>query len=92
LEELDQATHFVLFTVDPDFKFTRGGHCFEDGYAKGTGKQRAIIGPRQMVFHYLPGTRRFEIWKTCRDWLIEENKKDEEELSQARKSGDKSGL
>ena len=75
IEELDEATHLVLLTVDPDFKFTRGGHCFEDGYAKGKGKERALVGPRQLVFHYLPGTRRFEIWKTCRDWLIEENKR-----------------
>ena len=72
-DELDAATHFVLFSVDPDFKFTRGGHCWENGYADAKGLVRVVVGPRQHIFHYLPGTKRFDTWAEALPWLIKEN-------------------
>ena len=71
-EELDKATHFVLFTVDPDFKFSRGGHCWESGYADAKGLVRVVVGPRQHIFHYLPGTKRFDTWDEALSWLTKE--------------------
>jgi hypothetical protein len=71
-EEVNLCTHLVLFTVSPDIAFTRGGHCWEDGYAEGIGKIRAIVGPKQLLFHWLPKQNRFDCWEDCRDWLLKE--------------------
>ena len=69
-QELNKATHFVLFSVDPDFLFTRGGHCWENGYADARGLVRIIVGPRQHIFHYLPHTHRFDTWERALLWII----------------------
>jgi hypothetical protein len=71
-DELDESTHFVLFSVHTDFKFTRGGHCWENGYADAKGLVRVVVGPRQHIFHYLPGTKRFDTWAEALAWLIKE--------------------
>jgi hypothetical protein len=73
--EIKRATYFVLFSVDPDFLFTRGGHCWENGYADALGLVRVVVGPRQHVFHYLPGTHRFNTWAQALQWFIREKRK-----------------
>jgi nucleoside 2-deoxyribosyltransferase len=73
LRQLRSATHFVLFSVDGDVKFTRGGHCWENGYADALGLKIVIIGPRQNVFHYLPVSRRVDTWERALKWLKKQN-------------------
>jgi len=74
VRELTAATHFVLFTFEPDVKFTRGGHCVENGIAWGLCKTLAVVGPRQHIFHYLPGLRRFDSWGPACAWLERNNR------------------
>jgi hypothetical protein len=73
--ELRQATHFVFFSVDPDFRFTRGGHCWENGYADGLGLKVVVVGPRQHIFHYLKGRKHISTWEHALEWLIKKNRK-----------------
>jgi nucleoside 2-deoxyribosyltransferase len=68
-KELYKATHFVLFTVSPDTLFTRGGHCWENGFADALKKKTVIVGPRQHIFHYLHGKKHFMTWKKAFQWL-----------------------
>ena len=75
LAELSRATHFVLFSVDPDLKFTRGGHCYEDGWSARDGHAKIVVGPRQHIFHYLPGTKRVDTWEQAKRWLLRERKR-----------------
>jgi hypothetical protein len=70
--ELRRATHFVLFSLGPDTYFTRGGHCWENGYADAMGLRVVIVGPRQHVFHYLRGRKRFDTWGQAFTWLKKE--------------------
>ena len=74
--ELRRATHFVLFSVGPDTCFTRGGHCWENGYAYALGLRVVIVGPRQHIFHYLPGHKRFDTWGQACAWLREEARRE----------------
>jgi nucleoside 2-deoxyribosyltransferase len=69
VKELSRATHFVLFTVSPDTLFTRGGHCWENGFADALKKKTVIVGPRQHIFHYLRGKKHFKTWKKAFQWL-----------------------
>ena len=57
LSELDQCTHFVLFSMGPSKKFSRGSHCWEAGYAFHKGARCLVVGKKQVIFHYLPGTK-----------------------------------
>lgn len=55
LQEIDQADALVLFTQDPETPFCRGGRMHEAGYAQGRGKTLIICGPRENIFHFVPG-------------------------------------
>jgi len=72
VKELRAATHFILFTVDSDFKFTRGGHCVEQGWAQALGLRCLMVGPRQNVFCYLPGFKRVDTWEEGKKWLAKQ--------------------
>lgn len=62
VREIKAADLLVLFTVDPDEMTRRGGRHVEFGYAMGQGKQVAIVGPRENIFHHLPEVPRFASW------------------------------
>lgn len=63
IREIDQCDILVLFTVDPDEYTRRGGRHFESGYAYGINKRLVIIGPRENIFHYLPGVDVYDTWE-----------------------------
>ena len=53
LKEIREAEWFVMFSVGPTVKFTRGGSVYENGYAHGLGKKCFVVGPEQNIFHIL---------------------------------------
>lgn len=57
LEDIDKADAVIFFSEDPLTGWVRGGRHVEYGYAIGTGKSIAIIGPKENVFHYLENPR-----------------------------------
>ena len=73
IAELKSATHFVLFSLDPDALFTRGGHCVENGYALANNLPTLVVGPRQHIFHYMPGIKKVETWRQGIKWLVSES-------------------
>jgi nucleoside 2-deoxyribosyltransferase len=75
LEHLDEADTILSFTETGEVGYYTGGRHIEHGYAIAKGKRLVVIGPRENVFHYLPGTEQFD---TLRDFLVEEDVYDDE--------------
>ena len=59
IEDVEKADALVLFTERPYSDKGRGGRHVEFGYALGKGKEVYIIGPRENVFHTLPGVKQY---------------------------------
>lgn len=70
IQELTAANYFVMLTVDPDKPFKRGGSCVENGFAIARGLPTMIIGPRQHIFHYLPGIKKVDTVEQAKKWMI----------------------
>lgn len=62
IKEIDEADGVILFTQEPTKPFVRGGRMHEFGYAHGKGKRLIVCGPRENIFHYLPGVEVFDTW------------------------------
>lgn len=72
IKELQSADTFILLSVDPDFKFSRGGHCVEEGWAQALKLRFLLVGPKQNVFCYLPGIKRVKTWEAGKKWLTKQ--------------------
>lgn len=55
LEDIDAADYLILYSEDPDKGTPRGGRHVEFGYALAKGKSIIVIGPKENIFHALPG-------------------------------------
>jgi hypothetical protein len=56
LNELDHADVLIAFTEAPNpIGGNTGGRHVELGYALAKGKRIIVVGPRENVFHHLPG-------------------------------------
>lgn len=62
-EEIEAAEAIVLFSVDADTLTRRGGRHVEFGYAAGRGKTLYVIGPKENIFHHIPGVHQFDTWE-----------------------------
>jgi hypothetical protein len=51
LGDIDRCRLFCILTTG---QLTRGGRHFETGYAHANSKKVAVIGPPELVFHFLP--------------------------------------
>lgn len=61
LEDVRNAECVINFTERPDAKHgRRGGRHVEFGYALGLGKRCVVVGPRENLFHHLPGVEVYE--------------------------------
>lgn len=59
LEDLKAADAVIAFSEEPrTMSNARGGRHVEFGLAIAMGKQIIVVGPRENVFHYLPGIER----------------------------------
>lgn len=47
----------------------RGGRHVEFGMARAWGKICIVVGPRENVFHHLPGVHQFETWAEALEYL-----------------------
>lgn len=72
LNELCDCTHFVLFSMGPHKKFSRGSHCWEAGFASARGVKCLVVGERQVIFHYLPGEKICKTWAAAKRYLKKE--------------------
>lgn len=60
LHDIDQSHLFVLFAeADPTVPVIGGGRHFETGYAHARQLPIVLIGPRELIFHYLWGVQHF---------------------------------
>lgn len=69
IRELTEANYFVMLSVNPDIPFKRGGSCVENGFAIAKGLPVLVIGPKQHIFHYLPGVKRVDTIEQAKRWL-----------------------
>ena len=65
VDDIADADMLILFTGGG----RRGGSHVEMGIAIGLNKRLAIVGPRENVFHWLPGVRQFDGWNGLLEWL-----------------------
>jgi hypothetical protein len=59
IEDVQKCSILVLFTEKPFSDKGRGGRHVEFGLALGLGKTVVIVGPRENIFHCLPGVIQF---------------------------------
>jgi hypothetical protein len=59
VEDIADADGVIFFHDVPS---TSGGRHVEFGLALGAGKSIIIVGPRENVFHSLPGVEQFDTW------------------------------
>lgn len=55
VRDVTRADAFVAFSEPPENTHGRGGRHVEFGLARGLGKPIIVVGPRENVFHWLPG-------------------------------------
>lgn len=60
--DLMAADWCISFTETPRSSNSRGGRHVEFGAALATGKVCVVVGPRENVFHCLPGVEWFPDW------------------------------
>lgn len=60
--DLRRADVCISFTEAPRSTNSRGGRHVEFGAALGMNKQCVVIGPRENVFHHLPGVHWYPDW------------------------------
>lgn len=82
-EDLAKADMVINFTEAPRTTNSRGGRHVEFGAALAMGKITVVIGPRENVFHCLPGIRAFESWKDFVTWYFERFSASEEDAANA---------
>jgi nucleoside 2-deoxyribosyltransferase len=58
-EDIDRADAILFIAEDPHVGIPRGGRHVEFGYAMGKAKQILVIGPKENVFHYIPGVKHY---------------------------------
>lgn len=66
VRDLVAADIVISFTEHPGAKSRgRGGRHVEFGMAAALGKRLVVVGPRENVFHWLPGVEQFDEWSWC---------------------------
>jgi hypothetical protein len=65
-----RAADICFAFTDGDGRFGRGGRHTELGIALALGLRTVIVGPREQVFHCLPGVEHFPSWEAAREALI----------------------
>jgi hypothetical protein len=65
-DDLMAARICISFTETPRGTNSRGGRHVEFGAARAAGKVCIVIGPRENVFHCLPGIDQFTNWEEFR--------------------------
>src|SRR5713226_6452736 len=60
IEDIDSAEVVISFTHPRGTPVTGGGRHVEFGYAYAKGKKLIIVGPRENVFHHLPGVEFYQ--------------------------------
>ena len=66
VEDLALAVCCLSFTEPPGIpNDSRGGRHVEFGYALGLDLRLIIVGPREHVFHSLPGIEQYDIFEEC---------------------------
>jgi hypothetical protein len=62
MADLQSADICISFTEAPRSTNSRGGRHVEFGIALGMGKNCYVVGPRENVFHCIPGLGVFSDW------------------------------
>jgi nucleoside 2-deoxyribosyltransferase len=59
VNEIQNSSVLIVLTNQEGRRSTTGGHHWETGYAYALGKRIVLIGPKENVFHYLPGMEHY---------------------------------
>lgn len=77
IADIEISDAVILFTPsDEDLdsvvvtrSWARGGRHFETGYAYLLGREIIVCGPRENIFHYLPGIQQFDTWEQTKKYM-----------------------
>lgn len=69
ISEIQDCDCLVSFLTTHDFVYQSGGRHVEFGYAYALEKKLVIIGPRENIFHYLPGVLQFDNFLLFIAWV-----------------------
>lgn len=62
VEDLMASDIVISFSEEPRSTHSRGGRHVEFGMALALNKQIIVVGPRENIFHTLPGIKHYETW------------------------------
>lgn len=65
IEDIVAADCVISFTEPQRSTNSRGGRHVEFGLALGRGILNVIVGPRENVFHFIPGLAVYDTWEDC---------------------------
>lgn len=72
MEDVAKSDAVIAFTEEPGVEGgSRGGRHVEFGAAIAMNKLATIVGPRENVFHFLPGLERFDTIEEAIEFLQE---------------------
>lgn len=64
-EDVISSDIVISFTEQPRSSSGKGGRHVEFGAAMALGKRCIVVGPRENVFHCLPGVEVYATWQEC---------------------------
>lgn len=67
LTDIQLAECMISFT---DGARARGGRHAEFGYGYAIGLRMMVVGPREHIFHHLPGVEHYETWAEALDAIV----------------------
>lgn len=62
IDDIERSDVFLFFSLDPEQPTRRGGRHVELGLAIAMKKRIIVIGPRENIFHFLPGVEVVRTW------------------------------
>lgn len=68
-EDIPPAHIIISFTQDPKQLTPRGSRHVEFGIGLALKKRMIVVGPRENVFHWLPGVEQYDTWDECYEHL-----------------------
>jgi hypothetical protein len=69
LSDIERASMVVSFTESTRDRYFSGGRHVEFGYAYRSNKSMLVVGPKENIFHHLPGVHCFETIDEFKEWV-----------------------
>ena len=78
IQDIENSDTLICFSENPDSSYGRGVRHVELGIALALKKRVVVVGPRENIFHTLPGIEHFWSW---RDYVAQQTAEQNSEIN-----------